>query len=128
MNRPPCPRCNGTTLIFKNGSYKLSDNTVVQRHYCQKCRKSFSPTTVLEIAAAALLASQLIPGTSGNVRFCKKLGRAVILGSPSDVAVNYHKEIPYQHGDFLRLIEYQVRVNSSSVSQNVILQHNRHTY
>lgn len=61
MNRPPCPRCNQTTLIFKNGSYKLSDQTVVQRWFCQRCRKGFSPATVQEIGAAVLEASAAHP-------------------------------------------------------------------
>ncbi|YAG03822.1 hypothetical protein NSTC731_00013 [Nostoc sp. DSM 114167] len=49
MNRPPCPRCDQTTLIFKNGSYKLASGAIVQRWFCQRCRKAFSPA-VQEIA------------------------------------------------------------------------------
>lgn len=61
MKRPPCPRCHHETLIFKNGSYKLSDNTVVQRWFCQECRKGFSPATVLETSAVGLAASAVRP-------------------------------------------------------------------
>lgn len=61
MNRPPCPKCNRTRLIFKNGTYKLSDNTVVQRWFCQRCRKSFSPGTVQDIPATAFEASAIHP-------------------------------------------------------------------
>lgn len=61
MNRPPCPRCHQETLIFKNGSYKLSDDRVVQRWFCQKCRKGFTPSTVQEIPAAGLEASASRP-------------------------------------------------------------------
>lgn len=61
MNRPPCPRCHQTKLIFKNGSYKLSDNTLVQRWFCQRCRKSFSPATDRETPAANSEASAARP-------------------------------------------------------------------
>ncbi|YAG06851.1 hypothetical protein NSTC731_03153 [Nostoc sp. DSM 114167] len=60
-NRPPCPICDQQVLIFKNGSYELADHTVIQRWFCQKCRKSFSPATVRETPAANSEASATHP-------------------------------------------------------------------
>lgn len=39
-SRPRCPRCMGYQ-VYKNGSNKLSSGSLVQRWYCQTCRKTF---------------------------------------------------------------------------------------
>ncbi len=46
---------------LKNGSYKLSDNTLVQRWFCQTCRKGFSPSTVQETPVPASETSVVRP-------------------------------------------------------------------
>jgi transposase-like protein len=42
MNRPPCPKCE-SILVFKHGSYTEVNGDVVQRWFCQTCRKGFNP-------------------------------------------------------------------------------------
>ena len=47
INRPQCPRCEGL-LVFKHGSYKLASGRYIQRWFCQRCRKGFSPNSTVQ--------------------------------------------------------------------------------
>ncbi|WP_425525986.1 transposase [Halotia branconii] len=43
IDRPLCPRCQGLQ-VYKNGSNILVDGSIVQRWFCQQCRKTFQPS------------------------------------------------------------------------------------
>lgn len=57
--RPQCPKCWGM-LVFKHGSYTKVNGDVVQRWFCQTCRKGFNPT-VGEIPAITSEVSAIHP-------------------------------------------------------------------
>ncbi len=38
--RPQCPKCE-SNRTYKNGSNTLCDGIIVQRYFCQDCRKTF---------------------------------------------------------------------------------------
>lgn len=57
--RPQCPKCWGM-LVFKHGSYTKRNGDVVQRWFCQECRKGFN-SAVQEIPAAPSETSAVHP-------------------------------------------------------------------